>query len=55
MAKVIIEIKDKKDNNEKSTITIKIDKKSIEKATDTEKSTSSMIYNKVCEMLKSLQ
>lgn len=54
MAKVVIEIKDNKDNKEKSQVTIKIDKKSIEKASDTEKGTTMMIYNKVCETLKSL-
>lgn len=54
MAKIVIEIKDNKLNKEKSQVTIKIDKKSIEKASDTEKNTTSMIYNKVCETLKSL-
>lgn len=54
MAKIVIEIKDNKQDKEKSQVTIKIDKKSIEKASDTEKSTTSMIYNKVCETLKSL-
>lgn len=54
MAKVVIEIKDNKQDNEKSQVTIKIDKKSIEKASDTEKNTAAMIYNKVCETLKSL-
>lgn len=52
MAKVVIEIKDSKQDKEKSTVTIKM--QGIDKATDTEKSTSSMIYNKVCETLKSL-
>lgn len=54
MAKVVIEIKDKKDDKEKSNVVIKIDQKSLVKATDTEKSTTSMIYNKVCEVLKML-
>lgn len=54
MAKIVIEIKDNKENKEKSQVSIKIDKKSIEKATDTEKNTTGMIYNKVCETLKSL-
>lgn len=54
MAKIVIEIKDNKQDKEKSQVSIKIDKKSIEKASDTEKGTASMIYNKVCETLKSL-
>lgn len=52
MAKVIIEIKDNKDDKDKSVVKIKI--QGLEKATDTEKGTASMIYNKVCETLKSL-
>jgi len=52
MAKVIVEVKDSKDNKEKSTVVIKVS--GIEKASDTEKSTTAMIYNKVCETLKSL-
>lgn len=52
MAKVIIEIKDSKEDKEKSTVQIKVS--GIDKATDTEKSTTSMIYNKICETLKSL-
>ena len=52
MAKVVIEIKDNKDDKTKSVVTIDI--KGLEKASDTEKGTSSMIYNKVCEVLKSL-
>ncbi|MBO7694211.1 MAG: hypothetical protein J6T10_16455 [Methanobrevibacter sp.] len=54
MAKIVIEIKDNKQDKEKAQVSIKIDKKSIEKASDTEKGTTSMIYNKVCETLKSL-
>ncbi len=54
MAKVVIEIKDNKENQEKSQVTVKIDKRSIEKATETEKNIAAMIYNKVCETLKSL-
>ena len=53
MAKVVIEIKDKKDNKEKSTIKIKM--QGIDKASDTEKNMTAMIYNKTCEMLKSLE
>lgn len=52
MAKVVIEIKDNKDDKEKSIVKINI--KGLDKATDTEKGTTSMIYNKVCEVLKSL-
>ena len=54
MSKIVIEIKDKKEDKEKSAVSIKIDKKSMEKATDTEKSTTAMIYNKICETLKAL-
>lgn len=52
MAKVVIDIKDNKEDNEKSTVTIKI--QGLDKASETEKGTTSMIYNKVCEVLKSL-
>ena len=52
MAKVVIEIKDNKDDKDKSVVNIKI--QGLDKASDTEKGTSSMIYNKVCELLKSL-
>lgn len=52
MAKVVIEIKDNKENKEKAVVSIKV--QGIEKATDTEKGTTSMIYNKICETLKSL-
>lgn len=54
MAKVVVEIKDSKQDKEKATVLIKIDKKSIEKASDTEKGTTSVVYNKICESLKSL-
>ena len=53
MAKVIIDIKDNKNNKEKSIVTIKV--QSFEKASQTEKNTTSMVYNKVCEILKSLK
>lgn len=52
MAKVVIDIKDNKEDKEKSTVQIKI--QGLDKASDTEKGTASMIYNKVCEVLKSL-
>lgn len=52
MAKVVVEVKDNKENKEKATVSIKV--QGIEKATDTEKGTTSMIYNKICETLKSL-
>lgn len=52
MAKIVIDIKDNKDNKEKSTVRIKV--QGTDKASDTEKSTTAMIYNKICETLKSL-
>ena len=52
MAKIVIEVKDNKKDKEKAIVNIAI--KGLEKATDTEKGTTSMIYNKVCETLKSL-
>ena len=52
MAKVVIEVKDNKQDKEKCTVTI--DMKGLEKASDTEKGTTAMVYNKVCEVLKSL-
>lgn len=54
MAKIKIEIKDKKDEEDKSSVSIKIDQKSLEKATETEKNTTATVYNKICEVLKSL-
>ena len=53
MTKVIIEIKDKKDNDKESTVTIKTT--GIEKASDSEKSTTAMIYNTVCESIRNLK
>lgn len=57
MTKVVIEIKDKKDKDsevsKQSTVTIKM--QGIDKASDTEKSTTSMIYNTVCESIRNLQ
>ena len=52
MAKIVIDVKDNKENKDKSTVQIKF--QGIDKATDTEKGTASMIYNKVCEVLKNL-
>lgn len=52
MAKVVVEIKDSKQDKEKATVTITI--KGIDKASDTEKGTTSVIYNKICESLESL-
>lgn len=52
MAKVVIDVKDSKTDKEKSTVTIKV--QGIDKASETEKSTTGMVYNKVCEVLKSL-
>lgn len=53
MAKIVIEVKDNKQDKEKSTVQVKI--QGIDKATDTEKGTTGMIYNKVCEVLKNLK
>lgn len=52
MAKVIIEIKDSKDDKEKSTVKVRI--QGLDKASDGEKGTTGLVYNKVCETLKSL-
>lgn len=52
MAKVVVEVKDNKDDKEKSVVKVKI--QGLDKATETEKNTTAMIYNKVCETLKSL-
>lgn len=52
MARVVIEIKDNKKDKEKSVVKINI--KGLEKATDTEKGTTAMVFNKVCEVLKNL-
>lgn len=53
MAKIIINIKDNKQDKEKSTVTINV--QGMDKASDGEKSTLSMVYNKICETLKSLK
>lgn len=52
MSKVVIEVKDSREDKEKAKVTIKI--AGLEKASETEKGTTAMIYNKVCETLKSL-
>lgn len=52
MAKVVIEIKDNKEDKEKSVVKIKM--QGLDKATETEKGTTALIYNKVCETLRSL-
>lgn len=53
MAKVVINVKDNKEDKEKSIVEISV--QGIDKASDTEKATVSMIYNKVCETLKNLK
>lgn len=52
MAKVVIEIKDKKENKDESTCTIKM--QGLEKASETEKNTTAMIYNTVVEAVRNL-
>ena len=52
MAKVVIEVKDKKDSD---SCFVKVEVKNIEKASKTELITLSNVYNSVCEALKSLQ
>lgn len=57
MTKVIITIKDK--TNEGSDVpiesTVEIKMQGLEKASDTEKSTTAMIYNTVCESIRNLK
>ena len=52
MAKVVIEVKDKKDSD---SCTVKVEVKNTEKASKTELNTLRNVYNSVCEALKSLQ
>ena len=52
MAKVVIEVKEKKDTD---SCAVKVEVKNIEKASKTELITLSNVYNSVCEALKSLQ
>ena len=52
MAKVVIEVKDKKDSD---SCAVKVEVKNIEKASKTELITLSNVYNSVCEALKNLQ
>lgn len=52
MAKVVIEVKEKKDSD---SCAVKVEVKNIEKASKTELITLSNVYNSVCEALKSLQ
>lgn len=53
MAKIIIEIKDKKDNKEETNVEMKI--QGYEKASDTEKNTVAMVYNVIDKSLKDLK
>lgn len=52
MAKVVIEVKDKKDSD---SCAVKVEVKNIEKSSKTELITLSNVYNSVCEALKNLQ
>ena len=52
MSKVVIEVKDSREDKEKAKVTIKI--AGLHKASETEKGSTAMIYNKVCETLKTL-
>lgn len=52
LAKVVIEVKDKKDSD---SCTVKVEVKNTEKASKTELNTLGNVYNSVCEALKSLQ
>lgn len=49
MIKVVVEIKEKKDDNEHCNANIKV--QGIEKATEKEKIAGSNVYNKICEVL----
>lgn len=53
MAKITIEIKDNKENPEKSIVTLKVTGQ--EKASDTENKSLATIYNCVCNALKNLE
>ena len=52
MAKVVIEVKEKKESDSWA---VNVEVKNIEKASKTELITLSNVYNSVCEALKSLQ
>ena len=52
LAKIVIEVKDKKDSD---SCTVKVEVKNTEKASKTELNTLSNVYNSVCEALKNLQ
>lgn len=53
MAKIVIEVKDKKDCSD--SCTVKVEVKNTEKASKTELNTLGNVYNSVCESLKNLQ
>lgn len=53
MAKVIIEIKDKDDDNTSCNVVIKTS--GVNKASDTEKTTTQVVYNTVIEAIKKLK
>ena len=52
MAKIVIEVKDKKDSD---SCTVKLEVKNTEKASKTELNTLGNVYNSVCDALKNLQ
>lgn len=52
MVKLVIEVEDSKEDKDKCTVTWKTPtEKQLEKATETEKSTSAVIYNVISEAL----
>ena len=53
MAKIIIEIKDKKDNKNETSVEMKM--QGYDKASDTEKNTTAMVWNVVDKSLKDLK
>lgn len=52
MIKVVVEIKEKKDDAEHCNANINI--KGVDKATEKEKIAGSNVYNKICEMLENI-
>jgi len=52
MIKVIVEIKEKKDDTEHCNANVKI--QGIQKASEKEKIAGSNVYNKICEVLQNI-
>ena len=52
MTKVVVDIKDKKDNTNDCTVSIK--PQGLDKGTENEKQMPAIIYNAVCEAIKNL-